>query len=284
MGINLMLKYALMCDTRWDVKNYNFNDLISKLSNNDKSIINDLNFIGDGELNGLAMGTFATKMFLKAQDNEIQKKLMSDWANILMYTQFGIVYDEFRHGVIIKELYYLINNNISWKENIQNTESIKYFIGEDIWENEYELLVSLFLGEITNEALYGSISNFIENDELKSIIKNIEKDEARHKSAWFELTKELLESNPEHKKRYITAFKKVHAIHQAEVGENFTKGIRYTQKYLVNEVTSKIEKSRFNYMSKLLGSDMPLTQQEMTRAHMMHNFELVKNKRNINEI
>lgn len=271
-GINTMLKYALMNDQRWDVQNYDFKKLVSELSENDKNILLDLDYIGDGELSGLAMNTFAISTFLKNKN----KKYMADWAQVLLYTQGVIVYDEVRHGVILKELYSLVKNKKSWKSNILNKDMIKYFIGNEVWNNEYELLVSLFLGEITNVGLYKSIVKKIEHPELKQIFKNIAKDENRHKTAWFALTQDLLSRGKKHKKKYIKAFLNVHALHQAEVNETFTYGIRKTQKYLTNDITSKIDKDRYMYMKKLLGDSMPLSETEMNVAHKLHNYKLIQ--------
>jgi rubrerythrin len=275
-GINIMLKYATMNDCRWDVKKYDYTDLVSSLSDSDKAIIKDLDCIGDGELNGLAMGAYAMKKVFEAQSSKKKKKLMNDWAEILMYTQGVIVYDEFRHGVVLKELYSLVVNGTSWKATATPENLMKYFLGKDIWDNEYELLVSLFMGEITNTALYNAVGTYIENVDFKNIVKCIEKDESRHRAAWFELTKKLISTNKKHKKKYIEAFKKVHAMHQAEVGETFVEGIRHTQKYLTSAVTSKIETERYELMKKLLGEDMPFTQIEMTRAHTLHNYNLIE--------
>jgi rubrerythrin len=255
-SINTLMKYALKSDLRWDVFDYKFQELVNTLSDNDKNIIKDLFYIGDGELSGTAM-IFEFMTLAKASKEEAL------FAESLLYGSNVIVYDEFRHGMILKEL----NSNLDNKSYFDNVEGkeLQHYIFADTspWKTPYEILVSFFLGEIINSELYFDVAKHIENHTLKDIVINIAKDEVRHKKAWFELSKNLCNTSEEAKEKYFEAVKQAHFIHQAEVGDNYEKGAFSVQKYYQKETVNKINQQKYSMLKEILGDTLTLTEKEM---------------------
>lgn len=275
-GIDVLIKYSLMSDVRWDVANYQYRDIINELSQSDKDLLTALDYIGDGELSGATMFIQLITFVEKAKDKKGDVGNLRDFTEIILYGLTAITYDEFRHGVVLKELR-AQRDNENFIDTVDSKKTHTYLAGKEIWKNPYEILVSLFLGEIINETLYKAVGDSIDNKDFKKIIKNIEKDERRHKMAWFELTHKLIQK-PKHRKKYIKALKNVHALHQAETGYTFTEGMTDTRTLLTPDLMNKIHEARFKMLNKLLGDDMPLIKEEMIKEHHRHTAELIKEK------
>lgn len=276
VGLDILVKYGLMNDVRWDVQGYNYKKMMKTFSDSDKELLNALDYIGDGELSGTTM--FAQLLSLIEAEYKKKGKYgnLVDFTEATMYGMMVITYDEFRHGMVLKELK-ACRDGEKFHEVISSTKAHEYIAGKQIWKNPYEILVSLFLGEIINEAMYKSLRNIIDNKDFKKIISFIEKDERRHKMAWFELTRKLIEK-PKHRKKYIKALKRVHIFHQAEVGYTFTEGMTETNKVMTKDLMDKIHEDRYKMLVKLLGNDMPMTKEEMKAEHGKHAIELIKEK------
>ena len=275
-GLDIVTKYGLMTDQRWDVNKYEFNEVIKEMSNKDKELLSALDYIGDGELSGTAMFVQMIQYIENEIKDKKKKKDLEDLSEIIMYGMMVITYDEFRHGLVLKELR-AARDGESFINTVKPSESFKYINGIEIWDDPYEILVSLFLGEIVNEALYNSLAKSVDSEKFKEIIKNIEKDERRHKMAWFELTEKLLKKK-KHRKRYVKALKKTHFYHQAETGYTFFDGIKDTRELLNHGLMDKVHETRYKMLKKLLGEDMPLTLEEMKSEYAKHMKDLIIKK------
>lgn len=238
VGLEIFKKYALLSDKKWSV-DYNFKELISNLDDSDKIIIKDIGEMGDGELMGVSMTRDMFK-FLEKNDN------ISSFYEILSYLINIITYEEFRHGMILKEMLSNLDNISFIESSVPEMVSSKCS-----WNNEYELLTSLLLGEVINEIAYREIAGRVKNEEVKNILLNIAKDETRHKHAWFELTKKLINSDKIHKDRMIEAINKVHPVHQSSISETFSDVLINTSKYFSFETIEKIHKNRFSLINSL---------------------------------
>lgn len=262
-GITTLIKYGLMADKKWDVKGYDYKAMVDELDESDKAIIKDLFYIGEGEFGGSSMLIEFVQEILKYPKEE-----RDAFNEVIVFGTQILVYEEFRHGVVLKQLNALVDGWDYVKE-VDSKELAKYLISENkIWNNPYEVLVSFFTGEIVNAALYQVVAQKIKHPAFKDIVNNIKKDEMRHKMAWFEITRNLLDENHIHKTRYIEALTKMHTIHQAEIiGENYSKGAVVVQKYFNHEAIEKIYTEKYDLLKKLLGEDMPLTKFEIKEQY-----------------
>lgn len=262
-GLKTLIKYSVMADKKWDSHSFNYKAVVEALDEHDKAIVKDLFYIGEGEFGGSSMLMNFVKRVIEMPHDE--------WHVFNEMVVFGtqiLVYEEFRHGVALKQLNALLDG-WDYVEEVDSRELVKYLMsGIEIWNNPYEALVSFFTGEIVNAILYQVVEDQVHNKDFKTVVANIKKDEIRHKMAWFEISKNLINEGEEHKQKYIEALKKMHTIHQAEViGENYAKGAMIVQKYFTHKSIEKIYTEKFELLTKILGEDMPFTKFEIKEQY-----------------
>jgi len=210
-SMDTLLKYADLSDeTRWLAKGYNFD---FDISDHDLDILNCLEVIGEGEYTGITSGLLLPKMIM----DQVPSEHIRDWTEIVIYMNI-IVYEEFRHGYTISKLL--------GKDDLQGV-NIFDLSAEKNW-NAYSLLMSHCLSEVSNVLLYKNIIERFESKELSSIFRNIQKDEARHLSAWKELIKDLIDSNDYHRNKCEESLNDALNQHNASIGDNYDQGVKDT--------------------------------------------------------
>ena len=253
-GIELFAQFTSMADNRWSVNKYNFKDLVADLSEHDKEIIRSIDFIGNGELTAIGM-------LLSVPGVENVREMYTTYPQFLemfLYAVYGISYDEIRHGLAMKELVSLVNEEDSFIRSISSKEVIeRYCVLDGPFEDIYQMLVGLLLGEVTNYILYERVRDEVEHPQLRELIGNIAKDERRHEIAWYNITKKIVNFSPEDKENYIIALQKAQSLHQAEVGYSFEFGAKSVQKYFNTDVIFKISTRRFQLLEGILKEDNP---------------------------
>lgn len=262
-GAKDILRLLKLGDHKWDVGNYNYAQLVSELSENDKKIVKALDNIGDGELSAIGI-------IIQHQDlvNNYPRELAKDFYESVMYGFCMITYEEMRHGFMLKELASQLNTGQSFIENVNgNLMHELIFETNELYKNPYESLMSFLLGEITNVELYASVESQVEHEGLKNIVKNIKKDEQTHKGAWLSIVKRMVQSNEIHREKFIAATKAIHFIHQAEVSDYFKNGALSVQKFFTTSVSKFILEEKHKILSDIFG-ESPLDKKQMLMEHL----------------
>jgi hypothetical protein len=268
-GIEVVTKLLLLSENRrWHLPSLDFS-FVKDLSDNDKKVVQSIRHIASGEMHGAAMGYLLTNM----TRNNLE--LYNDFAEIILYLTV-IVYDEFRHGLVIDSLNSAIANNDNWKENYNPRELL--FDPVEVWTNPYELTTSFLTGEITNFLIYESVVKRIENEELKQLFKKIEIDERRHLAAWISLQRKMCKKE-QHREGYAKAAQDGFLdVHQAEIGRYFWDGVKEANYLFDSETAARIVKYKNSIYKRMLGDKMPFTLIQLMRSHMIHIHKHIKDK------
>lgn len=257
-GFKDILNSLKIGDHKWDVNDYTYNELISKLSENDLKIIESIDSIGDGELS--AVGITIQHQNLVRQ---LPKELGADFYESNLYGFCMITYEEMRHGFILKELASQVKHGKSFIDN-ESGEHLYELMYETntLYKNAYESLLSYLLGEITNVELYDSIENQIENNDLRYIINNIKKDETKHKVAWTKIIKKMVHSKDVHRENFKEAALNSHFIHQAEVSDYFRNGANDVERFFTASVSKKVLEEKYRILTEIFG-ESPISKEKL---------------------
>ncbi len=249
-GATNILKLVKLGDNKWNVGNYQYADMISRLSDSDIEIVKALDNIGDGELSAIGI-------IIQHQDlvrNYHPRELAKDFYESVIYGFCMINYEEMRHGFILKELASTAKEKESFVESVKSDLLHELmFETKELYKNPYESLMSYLLGEITNVELYASIEKQVENDELRQIIKNIRKDEQKHKGAWLNIIKRMVKKNSVHRQNFINATKAIHFIHQAEISRYFVSGAQSVERFFTPGVSKFIIDEKHRILEDIFG-------------------------------
>lgn len=262
-GAKNILKLLKIGDHKWDVGNYDYVKLVNELSENDQEIVKALDNIGNGELSAIGI-------IIQHQDlvNNYPRELAKDFYESVMYGFCMITYEEMRHGFMLKELASQLNTGQSFIENVDGNLMYELmFETNELYKNPYESLMSYLLGEITNVELYASVESQVEHEGLKNIVRNIKKDEQKHKGAWLSIIKRMVQSNEIHREKFIEATKAIHFIHQAEVSDYFKSGALSVQKFFTASVSKYILEEKHNILGDIFGKS-PIDKKQMLMEHL----------------
>ena len=248
-GASNILKLVKLGDHKWDVGNYKYRDLIDSLNEKDLEIAKALDNIGDGELSAIGI----IVQHLKLVEN-YGREDAKDFYESVMYGFCMIVYEEMRHGFILKELASLARNEEPFIDKVDSSLLFELmFETNELYKNPYESLMSYLLGEITNVELYASIEKVIENENFKAVVRNIKKDEQAHKGAWLNIIKRMVNSDERHRAKFIEATKAIHFIHQAEVSNYFSAGAQSVQRFFTPSVGTFIMEEKHKILQDIFG-------------------------------
>lgn len=265
IGLDIITKYALISDkVRWDVNDYDFKDLVSTLSEKDKELILTLDKIGDGELTGVGM----LKCLFELMSADPQK-LYSVFYEVIMYAVNVIIYEEYRHGLVLKSLVHEIKGNDNFINTIDGEFVASQYINlENIWKTPYETLISFLFGEVTNTLIYREASRMSESEELKKLLSNISSDEYRHKCAWRDISHKICQDT-DNCVHFIEAFKNSHMIHQAEIGSKYTEGVQESINIFNLIIMKEIHEEKLKLIEYITGY-VPDNSRALLLEHINH--------------
>ncbi|MEO1945520.1 MAG: hypothetical protein ABGY11_14555 [Candidatus Thioglobus sp.] len=248
--MNTLIKFGDLSDkSRWLANGYNYDFNISE---NDRALLDKLIVIGEGEFTGLASALLLPKMIKE----QVPKEHISDWTEILVYMNI-IVYEEFRHGMVISKL---ANGNVDLKE--VGDKFIWSVDSTELW-NAYGLLVTHCLSEVSNTLLYKALAPKFESEELRLIFSNIQKDESRHLLAWKDLIKDLIDSSEYHKKRVIESLVDGLHKHNAMLGRNYFKGVSDTMSIFPKGSLNIMANIKYNILEYWFGEENPISKRDI---------------------
>lgn len=260
------IKWADLSDKmRWESNGYDLG-WADELEEGDIQIIKNLKRVGEGELTGVG----STVLFNNLVMQDVPKDHRYEVAEWLMYFPI-LVYEEIRHGVMLKSLF----NKIEGKGNYIEQTSIKE-VGEKYvfeWEDNihwdsYGLLMSHCLSEATNAHLYKSIVNRIKHPKFKELILNLQKDEFRHLTIISKIVKRLINSDEYHKQRCLSSIHKALNHHNAMQHENYVDGLNASLPVFENGSATKIVKKKFKILEDWFGDDNPYTFLSLLKEHI----------------
>lgn len=273
-GLEIFTKFGILSDKKWQVDWERLSPLMDEISEHDKNILIKLFHIGDGELRGTAMGRCAYS--LGENESDDVKACIHE---LLLYLSI-IVYEEIRHGIILKQCYHKLHDESDYIKSCDGGTVSGYLYEENkIWPTVFDIFASFLSGEVVNVELYEAVEKKIENKELAEIIRNIKLDEVRHREAWRLLHKKIYNdpSTPKHvKEQLLKSFIDYSNTHQAEIGNTYLKGAMEAQSIFGFSVSRDIIAKKHQIYSDIFGSDWPLSEAEMGRRHMAHFAKLVK--------
>jgi hypothetical protein len=257
-NLKLITKYSCLSDeNRWSVNNYNFD---FEINDEDRECIRNIWAVGCGEMTGIG----AQILMYRLLDKESQDRIADFYT---AYEYFNIIVaEEFRHGMTIAQL---INPKYIESQNHRSfgTEYVKDVQNPNDWDC-YGLLISLCLSECVNTQLYKCISEKVESEDLTWIFNKIMKDEARHLSAWRDIIKQLCETDPYHKQRFLDALPGSVHTHNASIGSNYWTGVKDTFNIFDRDSVENIIQSKYTVLTAIFGDDLPFTQRQLKDQHM----------------
>lgn len=266
VGARNILKLLKVGDNKWNVNDYRYADIVSSLHESDLEIVKALDNIGEGELS--AIGLIRQH---ETRVNELKpRELAKDFYESVIYGFCMINYEEMRHGFILKELAMLAKTGNSFIDDVDSSFLHGLmFETNKIYNNPYESLMSLLIGEITNVELYASVESQIENIEIKQIINRIKFDEQKHKDAWYKIIKRMVDSSETHRTNFLSAFKNIHFVHQAEISDYFKEGAISVERFFTPSVSTFVVEEKFRFMTKIFGVS-PISKRQMLKEQILH--------------
>lgn len=275
-NMNTVIHYAWLSDEqRWDAKRYDW-QWMSELKENDIELIKLLDCLSDGEFSGQASITQFYHLIFDLRKNGFDFDLLCDWGNVLAYANI-ITYEEFRHGLSLGKLYNYINTG---KDDFFDKLTIKDYSKKYIWcfeerkyWNLYSYALSHLFAEVVNTELYKDVRTLINHPELKVVVSNIMKDEARHIKAWKDIIKDIIESDDRHKSLFLESLSEGLIFHNAMVHETFFEGQNKMLSLFLNtndgksSAIDRICKSKFNILNELFGNENPYSIAEIKKIH-----------------
>lgn len=270
-GIETVVKYGLLAEkSKWDVEGFDYSSQAALLSTHDKELIIDMDKVGDGELSGMGMMLILHKLVLTNPE-----KYTPIFYETLMFSSYVLIYEEFRHGLFLKELFNTVSGLDSFKDNVAPSVMAEEYINmPSPWNDPYEALVSFLLGEVTNTVIYREAAKVSESEWLKQKFMNISKDESRHKAAWRDLCKKVCSYSEESRLSFIEAFKRKHMVHQAEVHSGYGEGVTHTNRLFSFAVMREIHDDKMNLLEFIVG-DSGIDSKQLLGEHILHLKEVM---------
>lgn len=278
-GLETIIKYSCLSDEqRWFANRYEMSWL-DELSESDKAIVKLLDCLPDGEFSGQASAVQMYELLFEEKNNGFPPELIEDWGQILAYFNI-IVYEEMRHGLILGKLTNFVKTGShNYFQELSTKEYSKNFIWcyeeRRFWDLYSYLLCHLF-GEVINTELYRDVKDEIEHVELKNVISNVMKDEARHTSAWTALIKDLIVANPVHKERALKTLDRALLYHNAMSHKRFFEGQNkmltlFKKAKSPSDTEGTIERiiaKKLTILDDLFGDDHPYDKKSLKDLHM----------------
>lgn len=275
-GIETIVHYGWLSDEqRWDANRYDW-PWLSELKEDDKKIVLLLDCLSDGEFSGQASITQFYKLIFTLRDEGFDKDLLSDWGEVLAYANI-ITYEEFRHGVSLGKLF---NHVKTGTDNFIPSLSVRHFSEKYIWcfeERQYWNLYSYALAhlfaEIVNTELYKDVRALISHPELKKIVSNIMRDEARHIKAWKDIILNIINADHRHKELFLESLTEGLIFHNAMVHETFFEGQNKMLNLFLsdedgkNSAIERICRSKYNVLNELFGNENSFTVEDIRHIH-----------------
>jgi|LakMenEpi03Aug12_release.lakeMendotaPanAssembly.Ray.scaffolds.fasta_scaffold06971_6 hypothetical protein len=265
-GIEIVTKYGLIAEkAKWDVEDFEYNSICETFSENDKNLIIAMDQVGDGEMSGMGMLLILHKLALQDAD-----KYMPIFYEVFMFTSYVLIYEEFRHGLFLKELVAAVRGEPPFKNTVTSEKMAQEYINmESPWGNPYEAVVSFLLGEVTNTVVYREASKAAESEWLKEKFMNISRDEARHKAAWRDLAKKVCEYSEESKREFIEAFRTKHMIHQSEVNIGYGESVNKTHHLFSFAIMREVHEDKIKLLNHIAG-DTDIDTNQILIDHINH--------------
>jgi hypothetical protein len=257
-NLNLLTKYSCLSDKmRWNAQDFIFP---FDLTEPDKEIVSYLKRVGDGELTGIGAGILVYDLIKK-----VPEQYRSAFITSAMYINI-IVIEEFRHGVTLSVLndpdfIDKFDMNTFGNDNLVN-------LNNDLKWDVYGILLSLCLSEVVNTELYKCAFEEAETPELKELLKNIMKDEARHLSAWRDIIKEISNDDPYHYNMFIKSFDNAIHSHNASIGSSYIDGVRDTLGIFKFDSIDNIVDKKYEILVHCFGNKLPFTKPDLKRGHL----------------
>ncbi|NMG65194.1 hypothetical protein GPA19_09570 [Azoarcus indigens] len=278
-GLETIVKFSYLSDeNRWDAKRYQF-DWLPELDEHDRGIIKLLDCLRDGEFSGQASAAQFHDLMIQAKAEGYSDDLVADWAPLFSYMNV-IVYEEMRHGLVLGLLHqYVTDGNTDFIAATNVREFGKRYIWcyeERRYWDLYSYILSHLFSEVINTELYRDVVTRVHHPALKDALANVRNDEARHIAAWTALTKDLINADPEHKRRALASLERGLTYHNAMVHETYFEGLNKMLPLFISEQKNKlgpikrISKQKFRILEELFGSDNPYSETEVQQIHLLY--------------
>jgi hypothetical protein len=276
-GLQTLAKYGWLSDEqRWDVQRYQF-DWASELDARDCEIIQLLDCLSDGEFSGLAS---VAQFFDLAQGelkNGFSEKLMGDWLPFIGYVNI-IVYEELRHGMALGSLFHFVTTK---KNDYFSSVDIRDLSSRAIWSYDkhrywdmYSFGLAHLFAEVVNVELYRDVAEQVTHPQLKALMLNIMKDEARHTAAWLEIFKDIMACDPEHKRRALQTLDRALLYHNAMMHDRYFEGLNKMLPLFVaregehKSAVHRIAQRKHKILMELFAEESPYTEKDVINMHM----------------
>lgn len=278
-GLETIAKFGCLSDeNRWNANRYEF-PWATELDEHDREIIKLLDCLRDGEYSGQASATQFYDMLIHDKQNGYPEELVADWSPLFDY-MYIIVYEEMRHGIVLGLLYhYVTTGKTDYISQVDVRDYGKRYIWcyEDrrYWDKYSYILTHLF-SEVINTELYRDVVNRVHHPELKAALANIRNDEARHIAAWTALIKDLLNSDPRHKKAALASLERGLLYHNAMVHETYFEGLNKMLPLFLSDQADKLDpirritRKKFRVLEELFGDDNPYTEKDVQDMHLSY--------------
>jgi len=276
-GISSIVEYGCLSDEqRWKANNYNW-QWLHELDDHDKKIVELLDCLAEGEFSGQASAAQMYDLIFQEKKSGMQKEYVYDWGEILSYINI-IVYEETRHGISLGLMnHFAKSGKLDFIQNLSVREYSEKYVwcyDERTFWDLYSYALSHLFGEVINTELYRDLRSLVHHEELRNVITNIMKDEARHTRAWSSLIKNVIEADNYHKQRFLKSVDVGLTYHNAMVHNTYFEGQNKMMHLFVNPqegqkgAIDRIVDVKFHLMQNLFGNDNPYTKEEIKEMHV----------------
>lgn len=272
-----MVEYGCLSDEqRWQAGGYDW-PWVQELDEHDLSLVRLLDCLSEGEFSGQASAAQMYELIFHEKKKGMPPALVGDWGEVLSYINI-IVYEETRHGLSLGLLsHYASTGNTDFINGLSIRDYSEKYIWcydkRNFWDLYSYALAHLF-GEVINTELYRDLRSLVHHPDLKILITNIMKDEARHTRAWSHIIKNIIDADPYHKQRFLQTVDTGLTCHNAMVHSTYFEGQNKMMHLFVNPregekgAIDRIVDIKFRLMDSLFGADNPRSRDDIKEMHV----------------
>lgn len=275
-GISTIVHFGCLSDEqRWHAYRYNW-EWLKELDDNDRSLIELLDCLSEGEYSGQASSVQFHDLLLTEIKENYPTDRKNDWGQLLAYVNI-IAYEEMRHGISLSTAYhYVKTGDLNYIEKLSTQDYSKKYVwcyNERKYWDLYSYTFAHLFGEVVNTELYRDLRAQVHHPKLQELITNIMKDEARHTQAWLAIINDLIKSHDYHLERSLKTIDIGLTYHNAMVHETYFEG----QNKLMNlflpakrgeGAIDRIVKKKKYIMDHIFGEHNPYSEQEIKEQHV----------------
>lgn len=276
-GLETLAKYGYLSDEqRWNAHRYVY-DWLPELDEHDRKIIKVLDCLRDGEFSGQASVALFYDLMREEREAGYSGELLGDWFAFMSYVNI-IVYEEFRHGAVLGILYHYVTTG---RTDYLATVDVRDLSRRTVWcfdEHRYWDMYSYGLAhlfaEVINTELYRDVAERAHHPRLQETLHNIMKDEARHAVAWKDIFRDLIASDPEHKRRALASLDRALVYHNAMVHDRYFEGLNKMLPLFISRddehksALDRIAHRKHKILEEVLGVDNPYSASDVVNMHM----------------